>query len=77
MSAVTTELHLMKVHIFESEAARAQAAAAGLIGENDLVLTPETGDVDSVMSDESTAPVQNRVVKQYIDAAIAAVSAAG
>lgn len=40
----TTHLHQLQVHIFPSEAAHAAAVAAGDIGENDLVLTPDTGD---------------------------------
>lgn len=72
MANTLTELHFMTLHIFESEAARAEAEAQGLIGENDLVITPETGNVDTELSDTSTNPVENRAIKKYVDDAIAA-----
>ena len=44
MSAASTkELHVMNVHIFASEEARLAAQAAGLIGPEDLTLTPDIG----------------------------------
>lgn len=72
MISTERELHLMKVHVFNSEEERAAAQLEGIIGEDDLVITPESGPIDSVMSDTSTNPVENRAIKAYIDAAIAA-----
>ena len=66
------ELHLMKVHVFNSEEERAAAQLEGIIGEDDLVITPESGPIDTEMSDTSANPVENRVIKAYVDAAIAA-----
>ena len=40
----TQELHTMKVHVFPSEEGRLAAQAEGLIGQDDLVLTPDTGE---------------------------------
>ena len=75
MISTERELHLMKVHVFNSEEERAAAAAEGLIGEDDLVITPESGPIDSGMSDTSTNPVENRAIKAYVDSAIAAAIA--
>ena len=55
----------------EYEAAR----SGGLIGGDDLVITPDTGAIDEEMSDTSTNTVQNRVIKAYVDSAIAAAIA--
>ena len=55
----------------EYEAAR----SGGLIGGDDLVITPDTGTIDGEMSDTSTNTVQNRVIKAYVDSAIAAAIA--
>ena len=55
----------------EYEAARSD----GLIGGDDLVITPDTGAIDGEMSDTSTNTVQNRVIKAYVDSAIAAAIA--
>ena len=71
MTATEKDLSLMKVHVFktvdEYEAAR--------IGGDDLVITPDTGAIDGEMSDTSTNTVQNRVIKAYVDSAIAAAIA--
>ena len=75
MISTERELHLMKVHVFNSEEERAAAVAEGLIGEDDLVITPESGPIDSEMSDTSTNPVENRAKKAYVDSAIAAAIA--
>mgnify|MGYP000131089503 FL=1 len=72
MTSTERELHLMKVHVFNSEEERAAAQLEGIIGEDDLVITPESGPIDSEMSDTSTNPVENRAIKAYVDAAIAA-----
>lgn len=72
MANTVNELHFMTLHVFKSEEERAAAEAQGIIGENDLVITPETGNVDAEMSDTSTNPVENRVIKKYVDDAIAA-----
>lgn len=72
MTTTQHELHLMKVHVFNSEEERAAAWQEGIIGENDLVITPESGPIDSAMSDTSANPVENRAIKAYIDSAIAA-----
>lgn len=72
MTSTERELHLMKVHVFNSEEERAAAQLEGIIGEDDLVITPESGPIDSEMSDTSANPVENRAIKAYIDAAIAA-----
>lgn len=72
MISTERELHLMKVHVFNSEEERAQAQREGIIGEDDLVITPESGPIDSAMSDTSANPVENRVIKAYVDSAIAA-----
>ena len=75
MTATEKDLSFMKVHIFktvdEDEAARSE----GLIGGDDLVITPDTGAIDGEMSDTSTNTVQNRVIKAYVDSAIAAAIA--
>ena len=75
MTATEKDLSLMKVHVFkpvdEDEAAR----SGGLIGGDDLVITPDTGAIDGEMSDTSTNTVQNRVIKAYVDSAIAAAIA--
>lgn len=42
-TAVSKELHGMTVHIFPSEQARQEAHMEGLIGPEDLILTPDTG----------------------------------
>ena len=72
MNSTQRELHLMKVHVFNSEEERAAAQLEGIIGEDDLVITPESGPIDTEMSDTSANPVENRVIKAYVDAAIAA-----
>lgn len=72
MKTAQRELHLMKVHVFGSEEERAAAQLEGLIGAEDLVITPESGPIDSAMSDTSANPVENRAIKAYIDSAIAA-----
>ncbi len=72
MNSTQRELHLMKVHVFNSEEERAAAQREGIIGEDDLVITPECGPIDSEMSDTSANPVENRVIKAYVDSAIAA-----
>jgi len=72
MISAERELHLMKVHVFNSEEERAAAQLEGIIGEDDLVITPESGPIDNEMSDTSTNPVENRAIKAYVDAAIAA-----
>ena len=72
MNSTQRELHLMKVHVFNSEEERAEAQLAGIIGEDDLVITPECGPIDSEMSDTSANPVENRAIKAYVDSAIAA-----
>lgn len=72
MTSTERELHLMKVHVFNSEEERAAAQLEGIIGEDDLVITPESGPIDSEMSDTSANSVENRAIKAYIDAAIAA-----
>ena len=72
MNMTKRELHLMKVHVFNSEQERVEAQLQGLIGEDDLVITPECGPIDSEMSDASANPVENRAIKAYIDSAIAA-----
>ena len=72
MISAERELHLMKVHVFNSEEERAVAQLEGIIGEDDLVITPESGPIDSEMSDTSANPVENRAIKAYVDAAIAA-----
>ena len=71
MAATVRELHCMKVHVFESEESHARAREQGLIGPEDLVLTPDRGLIDSELSDTSANPVENRAVKRYIDQAIA------
>jgi len=43
MTTVTTELHRLKVHVFESEAQREAAWNEGLIGPDDISVTPDTG----------------------------------
>ena len=40
----TQELHTMRVHVFASEADRLAAQAEGLVSQDDLVLTPDTGE---------------------------------
>ena len=72
MTSTERELHLMKVHVFNSEEERAAAQLEGIIGEDDLVITPESGPIDTEMSDTSPNPVENRAIKAYVDAAIAA-----
>ncbi len=72
MTSTERELHLMKVHVFNSEEERAAAQLEGIIGEDDLVITPESGPIDTEMSDTSANPVENRAIKAYVDAAIAA-----
>lgn len=55
-----------------------EAVANGLIGENDISFVDEDFNVeitvDSEMSNESTNPVQNRIVKQYVDQNISYLS---
>ena len=72
MISAERELHLMKVHVFNSEEERAAAQLEGIIGEDDLVITPESGPIDTEMSDTSANPVENRAIKAYVDAALAA-----
>ena len=47
-------------------------SSRGIIGDDDLVITPESGPIDTEMSDTSPNPVENRAIKAYVDAAIAA-----
>ena len=70
MTATEKDLSLIKT-VDEYEAAR----SGGLIGGDDLVITPDTGAIDGEMSDTSTNTVQNRVIKAYVDSAIAAAIA--
>ncbi len=74
MTATESKLSAMKVHVFKSADEYLEARAAGLIGADDLSITPDTGTVDDAMSDTSANPVQNRAIKAYIDAKIAELS---
>ena len=74
MTATEKDLSLMKVHVFKT-VDEYEAARSGLIGGDDLVITPDTGAIDGEMSDTSTNTVQNRVIKAYVDSAIAAAIA--
>lgn len=75
MTATEKDLSLMKVHVFETVDEYEAARSDGLIGGDDLVITPDTGAIDGEMSDTSTNTVQNRVIKAYVDSAIAAAIA--
>ena len=67
MTATEKELSLMKVHVFKTVDEYEAARSGGLIGGDDLVITPDTGAIDGEM--------QNRVIKAYVDSAIAAAIA--
>lgn len=75
MTATERKLSLMKVHVFKTAEEYEAARSGGLIGADDLVITPDTGAIDGEMSDTSTNTVQNRVIKAYVDSAIAAAIA--
>ena len=75
MTATEKDLSLMKVHVFKTVDEYEAARSCGLIGGDDLVITPDTGAIDGEMSDTSTNTVQNRVIKAYVDSAIAAAIA--
>ena len=75
MTATEKDLSLMKVHVFKTVYEYEAARSDGLIGGDDLVITPDTGAIDGEMSDTSTNTVQNRVIKAYVDSAIAAAIA--
>lgn len=75
MTATEKDLSLMKVHVFKTVDEYEAARSSGLIGGDDLVITPDTGAIDGEMSDTSTNTVQNRVIKAYVDSAIAAAIA--
>ena len=75
MTATEKNLSLMKVHVFKTVDEYEAARSGVLIGGDDLVITPDTGAIDGEMSDTSTNTVQNRVIKAYVDSAIAAAIA--
>lgn len=75
MTATEKDLSLMQVHVFKTVDEYEAARSDGLIGGDDLVITPDTGAIDGEMSDTSTNTVQNRVIKAYVDSAIAAAIA--
>lgn len=75
MTATEKDLSLMKVHVFKTVDEYEAARSGGLIGGDDLVITPDTGAIDGEMSDTSANTVQNRVIKAYVDSAIAAAIA--
>ena len=75
MTATEKDLSLMKVHVFKTVDEYEAARNGGLIGGDDLVITPDTGAIDGEMSDTSTNTVQNRVIKAYVDSTIAAAIA--
>lgn len=75
MTATEKDLSLMKVHVFKTVDEYEATRSDGLIGGDDLVITPDTGAIDGEMSDTSTNTVQNRVIKAYVDSAIAAAIA--
>lgn len=75
MTATEKDLSLMKIHVFKTVDEYEAARNGGLIGGDDLVITPDTGAIDGEMSDTSTNTVQNRVIKAYVDSAIAAAIA--
>ena len=75
MTATEKDLSLMKVHVFKTVDEYEAARSGVLIGGDDLVITPDTGAIDGEMSDTSTNTVQNRVIKAYVDSAIAAAIA--
>ena len=75
MTATEKDLSLMKVHVVKTVDEYEAARSGGLIGGDDLVITPDTGAIDEEMSDTSTNTVQNRVIKAYVDSAIAAAIA--
>ncbi len=75
MTATEKDLSFMKVHVFKTVDEYEAARSDGLIGGDDLVITPDTGAIDGEMSDTSTNTVQNRVIKAYVDSAIAAAIA--
>ena len=63
MTATERKLSLMKVHVFKTAEEYEAARSGGLIGADDLVITPDTGSIDGEMSDTSTNTGQNRVIK--------------
>ena len=75
MMATEKKLSLMKVHVFRTAEEYEAARDGGLIGGDDLAITPDTGSMDGEMSDTSANAVQNRVIKAYVDSAIAAALA--
>ena len=75
MTATEQDLSRMKVHVFKTVDEYEAARSDGLIGGDDLVITPDTGAIDGEMSDTPTNTVQNRVIKAYVDSAIAAAIA--
>lgn len=75
MTATEKDLSFMRVHVFKTVDEYEAARSDGLIGGDDLVITPDTGAIDGEMSDTSTNTVQNRVIKAYVDSAIAAAIA--
>ena len=75
MTATEKDLSLMKVHVFKTVDEYEAAMCGGLIGVDELIITPDTGAIDGEMSDTSTNTVQNRVIKAYVDSAIAAAIA--
>lgn len=75
MTAEERNLSVMKVHVFKTAEEYEAAKSGDLIGGDDLVITPDTGAIDGEMSATSTNPVQNRVIKAYVDSAIAAAIA--
>lgn len=75
MTATEKDLSFMRVHVFKTVDEYEAARSEGLIGGDDLVITPDTGAIDGEMSDTSTNTVQNRVIKAYVDSAIAAAIA--
>ena len=75
MTATEKDLSFMRVHVFKTVDEYEAARSDGLIGGDDLVITPDTGAIDDEMSDTSTNTVQNRVIKAYVDSAIAAAIA--
>ena len=75
MTATEKDLSRMKGHVFKTVDEDEAARSGGLRGGDDLVITPDTGAIDGEMSDTSTNTVQNRVIKAYVDSAIAAAIA--
>lgn len=65
--AITTDLSTLKINKL-SQAQYERAIENGTIDGSALYLTPEEEIViDTVMSDISENPVQNKVIKAYID----------